>query len=78
MASTADRLRAMVSSNLEVDGKPVNVGDDLNVGLTDLGVSSVDVVAFAKLANDEFDLSLTVEDCANIPTLQALVDRIDG
>ena len=77
MASTADRVRELVNSNLEVDGKSVNVGDDLNVSLTSLGVSSVDVVSFGKLANDEFSLGLTVEDCANIPTLQALVDRID-
>lgn len=78
MASTADRVRALVSSNLEVDGKSVNVGDDLNVSLTSLGVSSVDIVSFGRAANEEFGLSLTVEDCANIPTLQALVDRIDG
>ena len=78
MASTADRVRELVNSNLEVDGKSVNVGDDLNVSLTGLGVSSVDVVSFGKLANEEFNLGLSVEDCANIPTLQALVDRIDG
>ena len=78
MASTADRVRELVSSNLEVDGKSVTVGDDLNVSLTSLGVSSVDIVSFGRAANEEFGLSLTVEDCANIPTLQALVDRIDG
>ncbi len=78
MASTADRVRELVNSNLEVDGKSVSVGDDLNVSLTSLGVSSVDIVSFGRLANEEFGLSLTVEDCANIATLQELVDRIDG
>ena len=78
MASTSGRVRDLVNSNLEVDGMSVSVGDDLNVSLSSLGVSSVDIVSFGKLVNQEFGLSLTVEDCANIATLQELVDRIDG
>ena len=78
MSSTADRLRQLVTANVEVDGKPVGNLDDLNVGLTDLGVSSVDVVSFAKLASEEFGLELTIDDCANIKTLQAFVEHIDA
>ncbi len=78
MASTADRLKQLISENLEVDGKPVGDLGDLNVSLSSLGVSSVDIVAFGRLVVKEFNLPLTPEDCVQIETLQALVDRIDG
>ncbi len=78
MGNTADRVRNLVQSNLEVDGKPVGDLDDMNVSLTSLGVSSVDLVAFATLVNEEFSLNLTPEDCADIATLQRLVERIDA
>lgn len=78
MASTADRLKQLISENLEVDGKPVGDLGDLNVSLSSLGVSSVDIVAFGRLVVKEFNLPLTPEDCVQIETLQALADRIDG
>lgn len=77
MASTADRIKALVSENLEVDGQSVQV-DDLNTGLSDLGVSSVDIVAFGRVVVKEFGISMSVEDCGNIPTLAALADFVDA
>ena len=78
MASTADRLKQLISENLEVDGKPVGDLGDLNVSLSSLGVSSVDIVSFGRMVVKEFNTPLTAEDCVQIETLQALVDRIDG
>ena len=78
MASTEERVRQLVSDNLEVDGQPLNLSDDLNTGLTELGVSSLDIVAFAKVVSKEFDISFTVEDCETVNTIQKLIDHIGG
>ncbi len=78
MASTADRIKALVSENLEVDGQSVGPVDDLNTSLSDLGVSSVDIVAFGRVVVSEFGISMSAEDCADIPTLAALVDFVDA
>ncbi len=78
MASTADRIKALVSENLEVDGKPVGPVNDLSSSLSDLGVSSVDIVAFGRLVVKEFGISMAAEDCGKIPNLAALVDFVDA
>ncbi|MYA60940.1 MAG: acyl carrier protein [Chloroflexi bacterium] len=78
MASTADRIKALVSENLEVDGQSVGPVNDLNTSLSDLGVSSVDIVAFGRLVVNEFGISMSAEDCADIPTLADLVKFVDG
>lgn len=78
MATTEQRIKQLVSENLEVNGQPLDLSDDLNIGLTDLGVSSLDVVAFAKLVSEEFNITLTIEDCETINTIQKLIDHIDG
>ena len=78
MASTEERVRQLVSDNLEVDGQPLNLSDDLNTGLTELGVSSLDVVAFAKLVSKEFNITFTIEDCETVNTIQKLIDHLGG
>ncbi len=78
MASTADRIKSLVSENLEVDGKPLGPVDNLDTSLSDLGVSSVDIVSFGRVVVKEFGISMSAEDCANIPTLSALVDFVDA
>ncbi len=78
MASTADRINSLVSENLEVDGKPLGPVDNLDTSLSDLGVSSVDIVSFGRVVVKEFGISMSAEDCANIPTLSALVDFVDA
>lgn len=59
MATTADRIRKLIADNLEVDGQPIAVPDDLNLNLSEAGVSSVDIVAFGKLVAEEFNLEFT-------------------
>ena len=78
MASTEDRVRQLVRDNLEVDGKPLAEPVELDTGLSDVGVSSMDIVAFAKLVAQEFNVNFTPEDCANLTTLRGLVEYLDS
>lgn len=78
MATTEQRVRQLVSDNLEVDGQPLNLSADLNTGLTELGVSSLDIVAFAKLVSKEFNITFTIEDCKTVNTIQKLIDYVNG
>ena len=78
MASTAERIQKLVAENLEVDGQPVSVPDDLNANLSDAGVPSMDFVAFAKVIVAEFDVPLTPDDCAGFSTLKDLAAHIDA
>lgn len=57
MASTEDRLRTLIAENLEVDGQPIALPDDLNISLMEAGISSVDLVAFAKLVAQDSKLN---------------------
>ena len=77
MASTGDRIRQLINDNLEVDGQPINVPDDLNLSLAEAGVSSTDLVAFAKLVAQEFNVKFSPEDCA-LNNLQQLVELLDS
>lgn len=73
MASTEDRLRQIINDNLDLDHEP-----DFDRAFSDAGVSSVEAVAFFKLVNDEFDLSMKAEDCLQFRTLRDLVAHIDS
>ena len=75
---TEDRIRKLLAENLEVDGKPLPQPVDFSSGLTDIGVSSMDVVAFAKVVAQEFDVEFTPEICAGLDTLNDLVKCLDG
>ena len=78
MASTADRIRKIIADNLEVDGQPIALPDDLNINLSDAGVSSVDMLAFAKLVAEEFGMDFSPQDCVDVKTVQELVSRLDA
>ena len=78
MASTEDRIRSLVAQNLEVDGKPLPEPLDFSTGLTELGVSSMDVVSFAKVVAEDFGATFTPEACATIKTLDELVKCLDS
>ena len=78
MASTEDRIRKLVQENLEVDGKPVELPQDLNSSLLEAGISSLDLVAFAKVVAKEFNVTITPEDCGNINTVRELVEHLDS
>ena len=78
MASTEDRIRKLVAENLEVDGKPLGPSLDLTVSLSEAGVSSMDIVAFAKVIGQEFNHSFSREDCQKVNNLQELVEFLDS
>ena len=78
MASTEDRIRKLVSNNLEVDGKPLPQPIDFSNSLAEIGVSSMDIVAFAKMVAQEFDVNFTPEICASLSNLNDLVKCLDS
>ena len=78
MSATADRLRNLISENLEVDGQPIDVPQDLNFSLIEVGVPSTDLVAFAKLVSQEFNVTFTVEQCTQLKSMQEVVEFIDS
>lgn len=78
MASTEDRIRKLLAENLEVDGKPLPQPVDFSTGLTEVGVSSMEIVAFGKVVAQEFDVDFTPEICARLATLNDLVKCLDG
>ena len=78
MSSTAAKLKALVDANIEVDGKALDIPDDMNISLADSGVSSMDMVALGKLISSEFDVTITVEDCAALDNLTKVVAFVDA
>ena len=72
MATTADRLRKLVDEHLDLGREP-----DFSTTLSDSGVSSVDAVAFIKLANQEFGVTVPPEDYARMQTLNDLAGYLD-
>ena len=78
MASTAERLAKIVGDNIEVDGKALKIPQDLNISLADAGVSSTDIVALAKLIAQEFNVEITLEECAELNNLQNVIALLDS
>lgn len=76
--STENRIRKLVAENLEVDGKPLSSSLDLSVSLSEAGVSSMDQLSFGKVVAQEFNVTLTAEDCPRFENLQQLVDYLDS
>ena len=76
MASIEERLRQLADENLEVDGKPLNLDPSKN--LFDLGLSSVDIVAFGKVVAQEFKVPLTPEKGAKIKSFRDLIAYLEA
>ena len=77
MATTEERLRKLVDENLEVEGRPIGQELDLSHNLMDVGVSSVDFVAFMKVVVQEFGVEMTPGDCENFQSLNDMVAFLD-
>lgn len=73
MSGTEDRLRTLITENLDIDRDP-----DFDRSFSDIGVSSVDAIAFFKLVNQEFGLGLVANECAQFKNLRELVSYIDA
>ena len=73
MASIEERLGQLAAENLEVDGKPVSDLDP-SKGLFDLGLSSLDIIAFGKVVAKEFNVPpFTDEKGAEMKTVGDLI-----
>jgi acyl carrier protein len=78
MASTAERIRTLVNENIEVDGKPIDLPDDLDISLSEAGVPSTDVVALTKLIAQEYGVEFSPDQCAELNTLKKVVAYLDS
>lgn len=78
MASTAERIRTLVNENIEVDGKPIALPDDLDISLTEAGVPSTDVVALTKVIAQEYGVEFSPDQCAELNTLKKVVAYLDS
>ena len=78
MSATADRLRTLISENLEVDGQPIDPPEDLNFSLMESGVPSTELVAFAKLVSQEFNITFTPRHCTELKSVKEVVELIDS
>ena len=71
--STEARLRDLASEHLAQDREP-----DFDRSFADAGVSSLNAVAFMKLVEKEFGVSISAEQWAGIGTLRHLVTHLDS
>ena len=78
MASIEERLRQLADENLEVDGQPVGELLDPDKGLADVGVSSMDAVSFAKVLEQEFNVSLLPDKAGEIKTIGDLIAYLEA
>ena len=73
MSGTEDRLKTLITENLDLDHSP-----DFDRSFGDVGVSSVDAIAFFKMVNQEFGLGLVADECTQFKNLRELVNFIDA
>ncbi len=78
MPTTEERIRKLVDDNLEIEGRPSGRPLDLNSSLRDSGISSVEFVEFAKVVAQEFNVSVSTEECANINSVGELVSFLES
>ena len=78
MASIEERLRQLADENLEVDGQPIGKLLDPSKGLVELGVSSLDIVAFGVLVAKEFNVSFSIEKIAAMRTIGDLIAELEA
>ena len=64
MATTNERLKELVDEHLDLGHEA-----DFDAKFSDSGVSSVDAVAFIKVVNQEFNLTIPPEKVAQMETL---------
>ncbi len=78
MATSAERIRALVNDNIEVDGNALDIPDNMDFSLSAAGVSSMDMVALGKLIAKEFNITFTLDDCTALDNLTKVVAFVDS
>ena len=78
MATNEERLISLLDENLTIEGR--TAGDPINLdhNIADAGVSSQDIVAFWRLVNEEFSLSIPAEEFAELLTPRSLIEYLDA
>jgi len=72
VTSTEDRIRKLAQENLDL-GREL----ELDTTFSESEVTSMDAVAFIKLVNQEFNVSIPPEDLAKIQTFRNLAEYLD-
>ena len=78
MSSTEERIRALVDANLDVSDRTSGAPLDLDRSIAEAGVASTDVVAFWKLVNEEFGVSISAEEFAGLLTPRDLIAHLEA
>lgn len=73
MTTTERRLRALIDDNFDLGREP-----NLDRGFSDAGVSSLDAVAFMRIVEREFGVSIPPEECARINSFRDLIGHLDS
>ena len=71
-----ERVRSLISVMLEADGKPIG-SVDLGSSHSGLGVSSMDVISFARVVRNEFGVSFTPQDFGDLESLGQLIEFLE-
>nr|ABE03933.1 SupB [Theonella swinhoei bacterial symbiont clone pSW1H8] len=72
VTSTEDRIRKLAQENLDL-GREL----ELDTTFSESEVTSMDAVAFIKLVNQEFNVSIPPEDLAQLQTFRNLAEYLD-
>ena len=72
MSATEDRVRELFRQHLDANRDP-----DLEIGLGESGISSMDAVKFVKKVGEAFNVTMRSEDVAEFQTLRDLVTYLD-
>ncbi len=78
MATNEERLIKLIDDNLSIEGR--SAGDPLNLDrdISDAGVPSPDIIAFLKLVNEHFGVSISAGDCDDLLTPRGLLEYLDA
>lgn len=69
-----EKIQEVLSQQFEVSADSINVDTNL---VDDLGADSLDVVELIMSVEDEFGLSISDEDAANLTTVGKIVEFIE-
>ena len=78
MATTEERVRALVDANLDIEGRSAGQPLTMDLSIVDAGVSSTDVVAFWKVVCEEFGVDISAEEFAELLTPGDLIAHLDA
>lgn len=73
MNATENRLRALIDEHFDLDREASLEGE-----FSEVGVSSMDAVAFMRIVEREFGVSIPPEESAGITNFRKLVAHLDA